>query len=109
MTDTKLTEEDIQGIFSSKLEKVNNEEAWVILFDNQRYKTKKGKSLWKKRNHASSAFRNDMEQEINKIIKLKLGLYSLHTYQVPECKFAFENFRDALISNGRLKIVNINE
>lgn len=101
------TKEEINAIFQNRIETKSNDEAWIILINGERYKTGKGKSVWKKRNHASSAFRNDMEWLIQSMTKTKLGIVDRYS-TVPEYKYAFENFRDQLISEGILKLVQIN-
>ena len=51
--------EDYQQIIRN-LRVENNREAWIIEINGNKFVTIKGKSVWKKRQHAASAFNNEM-------------------------------------------------
>jgi len=107
-----MTIEEIQkGIDFIKTE---DKEAtgYAILINGNRFQTAKGKCIWKLKNHASTAFRLDVEPKLQRMVKYRLMTepgYSGNYFRNREYRDCFQDFKQYLIDNNILKIVELSE
>lgn len=88
----------------------NADEAYVILINGKRFTTCKGKSIWKKKNHASAAFNNEIAHKVKRLVKerlIKEPDYDGRYYKNPEYAKAFEDFKNYLVNNNIMQIVKL--
>lgn len=108
-----LNSEDYQRIVSTmRVENNrNNREAWIIEINGARFVTSKGKSMWKKRQHAASAFNHEMAGSIKAATRVKLASmgytssYDIITH--PEYKNAWTDFKKYIVETGIYKEVKL--
>ena len=105
-----LNSEDYQRIVSTMRVEHNNE-AWVIEINGARFVTSKGKSVWKKRQHAASAFNNEMAGSIRVATRVKLASMGYNSsYDIvthPEYKNAWTDFKKYIVENGIYKEIKL--
>ena len=86
--------------------------AYAILINGNRFKTEKGKSVWKQKNHATTALRFDVEPKLQRMVKLRLiqePNYDGTYYRNPEYKNCFNDFKQSLLDRGILQIIKLSE
>ena len=108
-----LNSEDYQRIVSTmRVENNrNNREAWIIEINGARFVTSKGKSVWKKRQHAASAFNHEMAGSIKAATRVKLASMGYNSsYDIvthPEYKNAWTDFKKYIVETGIYKEVKL--
>lgn len=125
---TILEKEDIEDILKEAT--VSNEDSspsYKILLGGKLYVTSKGKSVWKAKNHAASAMRNDLnwtvvQYTLDRIVEsrgltpheTKWGVYVdkdgnlIARSSIKEICNAYDNFLQYLKDNNLIEIVKIN-
>ena len=96
--------DDINAILATGTIEVVRNYAWIILINGKRFKTSKGKSVWKEKNHASNAFNFEFGGEIRKEAKKKLTLEGIEDYYRDDrYKEAVTIFKKEAIESGILE------
>lgn len=105
-----LNSEDYQRILST-LRVENNNEAWIIEINGVRFVTSKGKSVWKKRQHAAAAFNNEMAGSIKVAARTKLASMGYNSYYDmvfhTEYKNIWNDFKKYIVENGIYKEIKL--
>lgn len=105
-----LNSEDYQRILST-MRVENNREAWIIEINGARFVTTKGKSVWKKRQHAASAFNNEMAGSIKVAARAKLASMGYNSYfemsHYPEYRNTWQDFKKYIVENGIYKEIKL--
>lgn len=105
------TNEEIEEALGYIQTKDCNNEAWIILINGERFVTAKGKSVWKQKNHASSAFTNEMTGAACEIVRRKLiaSGESLNIWRNPKYQSAVSDLKKALVERGIMEYVKITD
>lgn len=104
-----LSEEDINRTLRGNLSD-EPVKGYAIRINGRTFTTDKGKILWKKRNHATSAFRMALEFRVRNNVFSKLhnqGLSTTEIYRNEEYKNAWNNFWKYLVDNSLIQIIEI--
>lgn len=86
--------------------------AYAILINGRRFKTQKGKSVWKQRNHATTALRFDVEPKLQRMVKTRIMSepnYDGKYYSNPEYRNCFNDFKEYLLNNSIMEIIKLSE
>ena len=124
------TDSDINDFCNTAMRNYRKDDgtAYIIMIGGKRYYTPAGKSVWKKKNHASSALTNHMSGYARKIAQERLcaeygivlkkeGYYNyyydkdgnkVNIYKYPFYNDAYKNILKELKTRGILKIVELN-
>lgn len=101
---------NIQAILDKARTDELDKGAWIILVHGKRFKTSRGKSVWKAKNHASTAFTNEMghyiKEEMRRLITER-GVSPISFTRYEEYRNAVVNFKKKAIELGLLEIVQI--
>lgn len=105
------TNEEIEEALEYIQTKDCNNEAWIILINGERFVTAKGKSVWKKKNHASNAFTNEMTIVASDIVRRRLLDLdeNIVVWRNPEYQNATFDLKKALVERGIMEYVKITD
>ena len=96
--------DDINTILATGKNEVIKNYAWIILINGKRFKTSKGKSVWKEKSHASNAFNFEFGGEIRKEAKRKLTFEGIEDYYRDDrYKEAISIFKKEAVESGILE------
>ena len=83
---------------------------YSIIINGKIFITDKGKTVWKKKNHAMCAFNNQMQHIVQNYTKNKLkeeGVNVSDIWRHPEYLDCFTNFKEQLKKNDMINIIEI--
>ena len=111
----KFTNEEIEQILGSVCITDTNvlgqrPKAYSILINGKLFKTDKGKTIWKQKNHAMAALNNQVKYLVEGLIKTKLqtsGVNKSFVWRHPEYLSAWEDFKKEIIEKGILTIIEL--
>lgn len=108
---SSFTEQEVVDILNRARTDEEDKGAWVILINNKRFKTSGGKSVWKAKNHASTALNMELKTIVKSKMRQKLvseGADIHRVYLNKEYKNSFSDFKEIAINSGYLEIKQIN-
>ena len=107
-----MTQDEIERGLEYLRTEESEPSAYAILINGRRFKTQKGKSVWKQRNHATTALRFDVEPKLQRMVKTRIMAepnYDGRYYGHPEYRNCFNDFKQHLLDNGILEIIKLSE